>query len=63
MFDRTGGTQAGVSQFVGVEAASFYGEQRSFMHTRLAPLQVGVGTQGGTYTVAHALAWARAEDP
>ena len=30
---------------------------------RLAPLQVGVGTPGGTETVAHALASALAEDP
>ena len=29
----------------------------------LAPLQVGVGTPGGTETVAHALASALAEDP
>ena len=29
----------------------------------LAPLQVGVGTPGGTDTVAHALASALAEDP
>ena len=30
---------------------------------RLAPLQVGVGTRGGTETVAHALASALAKDP
>lgn len=29
----------------------------------LAPLQVGVGTAGGTETVAHALASVMAEDP
>ena len=30
---------------------------------QVAPLQVGVGTPGGTETVAHALALALAEDP
>ena len=47
-------------RFVGVCALRTDGRG---IGARLAPLQVGVGTPGGTETVAHALASALAEDP
>ena len=47
-------------RFAGVCALRTYGRG---IGARLAPLQVGVGTPGGTETVAHALASALAEDP
>ena len=46
--------------FAGLCALHTYGRG---IGARLAPLQVGVGTPGGTETVAHALASALAEDP
>ena len=47
-------------RFAGVCALRTYGRG---IGACLAPLQVGVGTPGGTETVAHALASALAEDP
>ena len=47
-------------RFPGVCALRTY---RRSIGTRLASLQVGLGTPGGTETVAHALASALAEDP
>ena len=47
-------------RFAGVCALRVYGRD---IGRELAPLQVGVGTRGGTETVAHALASALAEDP
>ena len=47
-------------RFAGVCALRTYGRG---IGARLAPLQAGVGTPGGTETVAHALASALAADP
>ena len=57
-------TESGVNctyiKLYGVCALRTYGRG---IGARLAPLQVGVGTPGGTETVAHALPSALAEDP